>query len=100
MLVTGATASLKASSNFATFAAGKFALRALSQSLAREFGPRGVHVAHVIIDGVIDVPRSKGWTVNDGVEGGKLDPDAVSLFPSCPSLVLFQSKDGYANYCG
>lgn len=79
LLITGATASLKGSSHFHTFAAGKFALRGLGQSLAREFGPRGVHVAHVIVDGVVDIPRTRGWTVNDGVEDGKLAPEAVSL---------------------
>lgn len=77
LLITGATASLKGSSTFGSFAAGKFALRALGQSLAREFGPKGVHVAHIVVDGVIDIPRTKEWQVNNGVEGGKLDPDAV-----------------------
>ena len=76
--MTGATASVRGSANFATFATGKFALRALGQSLAREFGPKGVHVAHIIVDGVIDIPRTKEWKVNDGVEGGKISPEAVS----------------------
>lgn len=44
-----------------SFAAGKFALRALSTSIAKEFGPQGVHVAHAVIDGVIDIPRTKEW---------------------------------------
>lgn len=85
---------MKGSSNFGTFAAGKFALRALGQSLAREFGPQGVHVAHVIVDGVIDIPRTQAFTVNDGVEGGKLDPKAVSsesrierLWGSCETII-------------
>lgn len=78
LLITGATASVKGSAQFGSFAAGKFALRALGQSLAREFGPRGVHVAHAIIDGVIDIPRLEGWTVNNGAADGKIDPDAVS----------------------
>lgn len=64
-----------------SFASGKFALRATTQSLAREFGPKGVHVAHAIIDGVIDIPRSKNWEVNGGVEDGKIKPDAVSFLP-------------------
>jgi NAD(P)-dependent dehydrogenase (short-subunit alcohol dehydrogenase family) len=78
LLVTGATASVRGSARFHTFAAGKFAVRALAQSLAREFGPQGVHVAHVIVDGVIDIPRTKGYTVNEGKEDGKINPDAVS----------------------
>lgn len=61
-----------------SFASGKFALRATGQSLAREFGPKGVHVAHAIIDGVIDIPRTKDWPVNGGVEDGKISADAVS----------------------
>ena len=54
IIFTGATASLRGSANFAAFAGAKMALRALAQSMAREFGPRGLHVAHVVIDGAID----------------------------------------------
>lgn len=53
ILFTGATASLRGSARFAAFAIGKFGLRALAQSMARELGPRGIHVAHTIIDGSI-----------------------------------------------
>jgi NAD(P)-dependent dehydrogenase (short-subunit alcohol dehydrogenase family) len=60
----------------ASFATGKWALRALSQSLAREFGPQGVHVSHAIIDGVIDIPRTKEWLKDLGPEA-KLSPDGV-----------------------
>ncbi|KAE8152203.1 hypothetical protein BDV25DRAFT_128208 [Aspergillus avenaceus] len=76
LIFTGATASLKGSANFSSFASGKFALRALAQSLAREFGPKGVHVSHVIIDGVIDIPRTKAWTFEH--EDAKLSPDAIA----------------------
>ncbi|KAI4154513.1 MAG: hypothetical protein LQ340_001650 [Diploschistes diacapsis] len=51
LLFTGATASVKGSANFASFASGKWAVRAIAQSLGREFGPKGVHVAHAVIDG-------------------------------------------------
>lgn len=54
LLFTGATASLRGGSGFAAFAGGKAALRMLAQSMARELGPKGVHVAHVIVDGAID----------------------------------------------
>lgn len=57
----------------------KFALRAMAQSLAREFGPKGVHVAHAVIDGVIDIPATKEWDMG---EGGKIAPDAVSTYTS------------------
>jgi short-subunit dehydrogenase len=51
---TGATASLRGSSGFSAFSSAKFALRAVAQSIARELGPQGIHVAHFIIDGAID----------------------------------------------
>ncbi|HEY0294625.1 MAG TPA: SDR family NAD(P)-dependent oxidoreductase [Bordetella sp.] len=57
LLFTGATAALRGRPPFAAFAAAKAALRSLSQSLAREFGPQGIHVAHVVIDGGIDGER-------------------------------------------
>lgn len=57
VLLTGATAALRGSKGFATLAVPKFGLRALAQSMAREYGPQGVHVAHVVIDGQIDTPR-------------------------------------------
>jgi len=54
ILFTGATASLRGGSGFSAFSGAKFALRALAQSMARELGPQGIHVAHPIIDGAID----------------------------------------------
>ncbi|KAJ5120302.1 uncharacterized protein N7515_009690 [Penicillium bovifimosum] len=76
LIFTGATASVKGSANFAAFASGKFALRALAQSLAREFGPQGVHVSHTIIDGVIDIERTKGFKFDH--PDAKLSPDAIA----------------------
>ncbi|KAL6860941.1 hypothetical protein J3F83DRAFT_768687 [Trichoderma novae-zelandiae] len=78
LLVTGATASVRGSALFSTFAAGKFAQRALAQSLAREFGPKGVHVALAVIDGGIDTPWGKDRVVNNGVEDGKISPEAIA----------------------
>jgi NAD(P)-dependent dehydrogenase (short-subunit alcohol dehydrogenase family) len=54
VIFTGATASLRGRSHFSAFAGAKHALRALAQSMARELGPQGIHVAHVVVDGVID----------------------------------------------
>lgn len=54
IIFTGATASLRGGANFAAFAGAKHALRALTQSMARELGPLGIHVAHVVVDGAID----------------------------------------------
>jgi NAD(P)-dependent dehydrogenase (short-subunit alcohol dehydrogenase family) len=77
LIFTGATASVKSSAQMASFSTGKWALRALSQSLAKEFGPQGVHVAHAIIDGVIDIPRTKEW-LKDMPAEAKLSADGVS----------------------
>jgi len=56
ILFSGATASVRGGSGFSAFAGAKMALRGLAQSMARELGPQGIHVAHVIIDGAIDTP--------------------------------------------
>lgn len=58
-LVSGATASLRGGARFSAFASAKFALRGLTQSLAREFQSQGVHVAHVILDGIVDTVESR-----------------------------------------
>jgi NAD(P)-dependent dehydrogenase (short-subunit alcohol dehydrogenase family) len=60
ILFTGATASLRGGSGFAAFAGAKAALRMLAQSMARELGPMGIHVAHTVIDGAIDTAFIKG----------------------------------------
>lgn len=77
---------------FGGFAAGKFALRALGQSLAREFGPKGVHVAHAIIDGGIDTPWGKAYAANDGAEDGKISPDAVSDYQNPEADILLTTS--------
>ena len=56
ILFTGATASLRGGAGFSAFAGAKHALRALAQSMARELGPQGIHVGHVVVDGPIDMP--------------------------------------------
>lgn len=75
ILLTGATASLKGYAQSAAFAMGKFALRGLSQSLARELHPKGVHVAHVVIDGGI---RSARRPPDPAAPDALLDPDALA----------------------
>jgi len=77
ILLTGATASLRGSANFAALATGKFGLRALAQSIAREFGPQGIHVAHIIIDGQINTPRVREMSP-DREEYTMLSPDAIA----------------------
>ena len=77
---TGATASIKGFPNFSSFAMGKFALRGLTQSLARELGPKNVHIAHFIIDGGIASPgRDLGQaTPTSNTDDAMLEPDAIA----------------------
>ena len=79
LIFTSATAAMKGSALCASFSTGKFAMRSLSQSLAREFGPKGVHVTHAIIDGVIDIERTKDWKFD--APDAKIKPDAVRRLP-------------------
>lgn len=76
IIFTGATASLRGGANFSALASAKFALRGLAQSLARECGPKGVHVAHVIIDGLVDAPQT---TARFGpAKTTRIDPGAIA----------------------
>lgn len=81
IIFTGATASFRGGSGYSAFAGAKHALRALAQSMARELGPKNIHVAHTIIDGAIDsnfirenVPNVDELRANDAL----LDPDAIA----------------------
>lgn len=77
ILFTGATASLRGSAGFHNLSVGKFGLRALAQSMARELQPKGIHVAHVVIDGRIRPPANVEHS-SDGVGDEMLDPDAIA----------------------
>lgn len=81
IIFTGATASLRGREGFAAFAGAKHGLRALAQSMSRELGPQGLHVAHTIIDGAIDTawikenfPERYALKAHDGI----LNPDAIA----------------------
>jgi NAD(P)-dependent dehydrogenase (short-subunit alcohol dehydrogenase family) len=81
IIFTGATASLRGREGYAAFAGAKHALRALAQSMARELGPQGIHVAHVVIDGAIDTafiaenfPQRYALKDKDGI----LKPDDIA----------------------
>jgi NAD(P)-dependent dehydrogenase (short-subunit alcohol dehydrogenase family) len=67
ILFTGASASLRGKDGFSAFASAKAGLRAMAQSLAREVGPKGIHVAHVVVDGAIDGVFTR--SIRDDVEG-------------------------------
>jgi len=76
LIFSGATASCRAGARTAAFGSAKFALRGLSQSLAREFAPRGIHVAHVVLDGLIDEPQTERRFAER--KSQRMDPDAVA----------------------
>jgi NAD(P)-dependent dehydrogenase (short-subunit alcohol dehydrogenase family) len=81
ILFTGATASLRGGKGFAAFAGAKHALRALAQSMARELGPEGIHVAHVVIDGAINTQFIRErfperYALKE--KAGILDPEAIA----------------------
>lgn len=75
ILLTGASASVKGYAKSAPFAMGKFALRGLAQSMARELSPLGIHVAHVVIDGAI---RAPGVAPDPAKPDAQLEPDAIA----------------------
>lgn len=81
ILFTGATAGLRGASGFAAFAGAKHGIRALAQSMARELGPMGLHVGHVVVDGAIDTefirenfPQKYAQKDQDGI----LDPEHIA----------------------
>ncbi|GAC94219.1 oxidoreductase [Pseudozyma hubeiensis SY62] len=78
IFLTGATASIKGSANFAAFASAKFGLRALGQSLAREWGPKGIHVSHFIIDGIIVTERTDALIGKDYAPESRMDADDIA----------------------
>jgi NAD(P)-dependent dehydrogenase (short-subunit alcohol dehydrogenase family) len=77
ILLTGATASLRGGAGFVNLASPKFGLRAVAQSMARELGPKGIHVAHVVIDGQIHSERYAHLLGERGPDS-LLDPDAIA----------------------
>jgi NAD(P)-dependent dehydrogenase (short-subunit alcohol dehydrogenase family) len=77
ILVIGATASLRGGASFAAFAPAKAAQRSLAQSMARTLGPRGVHVAYVVVDGVIDMPTTRRFFA-DKPDEFFLSPNAIA----------------------
>lgn len=86
ILFTGCSASLNGVAGFSELCCGKFALRALSQCLAREFQPLGVHVAHILIDGIVGPPRGLSTSLQNALVGEQhsgggnaaMDPDALA----------------------
>ena len=82
ILFTGATASVRGAAGYAAFAAGMHGKRALAQAMARELSPKGIHVAHIVIDGPIDTPFTRerfADLVAERPEDGILAPDDIAV---------------------
>ena len=77
---TGATASLRGGSGYAAFASAKFGLRAVAQSMARELGPRNIHVAHLVIDSGVDTEwvRQRVLARGGGTEHTLMNPASIA----------------------
>jgi NAD(P)-dependent dehydrogenase (short-subunit alcohol dehydrogenase family) len=101
ILFTGATASIRGGKGFAAFAAAKFGLRAVAQAMARELGPKNVHVVHLLIDAAIDSEaihrRMKAAT---GIEANDIPANILTKTSSIAEAYWFvhhQSKDGWTH---
>jgi NAD(P)-dependent dehydrogenase (short-subunit alcohol dehydrogenase family) len=101
ILFTGATASIRGGNGFAAFAAAKFGLRAVAQAMARELGPKNVHVVHLLIDAAIDSEaihrRMKAAT---GIEANDIPANILTKTSSIAEAYWFahrQSKDGWTH---
>ena len=97
---TGATASMKGNAGFAAFASGKFALRGLAQAMARELGPKNIHVAHLIIDAGVDTEfvrdrkRQAGIDPNDLPEDTLMNPNSIA---EAYWYLHYQPRDGWTH---
>jgi len=101
MLFTGATASVRGGKGFVAFSSAKFGLRALAQAMARELGPRNIHVVHLLIDAGVDSEaihlRMKAAT---GIDAKEIPPDSLTRTASIAEAYWFahsQSRDGWTH---
>src|SRR5271170_1375847 len=100
ILFTGATASLRGGKGFAAFSAAKFGLRAVAQAMARELGPKGVHVVHLIIDAGIDSAAIHERLKASGVDIETGKPDSLTQTSSIAESYWFAhlpSRDGWTH---
>jgi NAD(P)-dependent dehydrogenase (short-subunit alcohol dehydrogenase family) len=101
ILFTGATASLRGGKGFAAFAAAKFGLRAVAQAMARELGPKNIHVVHLIIDAAVDSDAIRArLKAASGIEAKDIAPDTLTKTNSIAEAYWFahqQSKDGWTH---
>jgi NAD(P)-dependent dehydrogenase (short-subunit alcohol dehydrogenase family) len=101
MLFTGATASVRGGKGFAAFSSAKFGLRAVAQAMARELGPKNIHVVHLLIDAGVDSEaihaRMKAAT---GIDAKEIPPDSLTKTGSIADAYWYahhQNKDGWTH---
>jgi NAD(P)-dependent dehydrogenase (short-subunit alcohol dehydrogenase family) len=101
ILFTGATASVRGGSGFAAFAAAKFGLRAVAQAMARELGPKNIHVFHLIIDAGVDSEAiHQRMKAAKGIEASDIPPDSLAKTASIANAYWFahqQTRDGWTH---
>jgi NAD(P)-dependent dehydrogenase (short-subunit alcohol dehydrogenase family) len=101
MLFTGATASLRGGNGFAAFSSAKFGLRAVAQSMARELGPKNIHVVHLIIDAGVDSAAIHArMRAAKGIEADEIPADSLTKTSSIAEAYWFahqQSRDGWTH---
>ena len=100
ILFTGATASIRGSSGFAAFASAKFGLRAVAQAMARELGPKNIHVVHLLIDAGVDSEAIHERMKARGVDPATLAPDTLTKTASIAEAYWYahsQARDGWTH---
>jgi len=100
ILFTGATASMRGGSGYAAFASAKFGLRAVAQSMARELGPKNIHVAHLVIDSGVDTAFVRERVKASGRDPDALPPDTLMEPHSIADAYWYlhsQSRDGWTH---
>ncbi len=101
ILFTGATASLRGGKGFAAFASAKFGLRAVAQAMARELGPKNIHVIHLIIDAAVDSDAIRArLKAASGIEAKDIAPDSLTRTDSIAEAYWFahqQTRDGWTH---
>ena len=101
MLFTGATASVRGGKGFAAFAAAKFGLRAVAQSMARELGPKNIHVVHLILDGAVNSAAiHKRMKAQSGIEPSQIPADSLAETSSIAEAYWFahmQTRDAWTH---
>jgi NAD(P)-dependent dehydrogenase (short-subunit alcohol dehydrogenase family) len=100
ILFTGATASIRGSSGFAAFSSAKFGLRAVAQAMARELGPKNIHVVHLLIDAGVDSEAIHERMRARGVDPSALAPDTLTKTASIAEAYWYahlQARDGWTH---